>query len=339
MSAYHLSPPFRVSEMMFGHWVPQALYAAAVLGVAEVMGREPKPSDAIAAEVGANPSTLYRLLRALVVLGVCEETEAGFRLGPLGQCLRKDAPDTVRSWVLLMGGDAAHGWSQLVDCVRTGDTVWKSEGTDAFTWFQDHPDVAAIFNQAMQESSKRTARAVADAYDFSWARSMVDVGGGHGTVLVTILEAHPEMRGLILDLAYCREGATRLIQEKNLADRAEFQEGDFFAGIPSGRDIYLLKSVIHDWDDDKSLAILRNCRDAMGTRGRLLVLEPVVPDRLGLSPFDNIVVASDLNMMLNTGGRERTESEFRKLFDEAGLRLEKIHATASAMRILETRRG
>jgi SAM-dependent methyltransferase len=227
-------------------------------------------------------------------------------------------------------------WGRLADCVRTGEHAWKLEGTDAFSWLQENPEVGAIFNQAMFEVSRRTARAVAEAYDFSRARTIVDVGGGYGTVLAAILAANPGAKGVVFDLAHCQVGASSLFREKGLADRARFQEGDFFETVPGGADLYLLKSVIHDWDDEKSVSILRNCRDAMGETGVLLVVEPVVPDRLEGSRFDNILVASDLNMMVNTGGRERSEGEFRTLFAAAGLRLERTFRTPSAMCVLET---
>ncbi len=338
MSPETLPPTFLLTEMMLSLWVPQALHAAAELGVADAMGSSARPSEEIADAVGAHRGSLHRLLRALTVIGVCEETEEGsFRLTRLGESLRADGPDTVRSWALLMGSrEIWRVWGRLADCVRTGEHVWKLEGTDPFTWLQQNPSEGAIFNQAMFEVSRRTARTVAEAYDFSRAGTIVDVGGGYGTVLAAILAANPQAKGVVFDLAHCRDGATSLFREKGLSDRAEFQDGDFFKAVPRGADLYLIKSVLHDWNDEKSAEILRNCRDAMGASGVLLVVEPVVPDRLGGSRFDNILVASDLNMMVNTGGRERREGEFRQLFDAVGLRLQRIVRTASAMCLLET---
>jgi hypothetical protein len=326
---------------MLSLWVPQALHAAAALGVADAMGSGARGSDEIADAVGADRGGLYRLLRALTVIGVCEELEGrSFRLTPLGECLRAGGSDTVRSWALLMGSPEIWGaWGSLADCVRTGDHAWKLEGTDAFSYLQQNKKLGAIFNQAMLEVSSRTARAVVEAYDFSQAGTIVDVGGGYGTVLAQILVRNPRAKGVVFDLAHCAEGASSLFREKGLADRARFQEGDFFDTVPGGADLYLLKSVIHDWDDEKSLRILANCRSAMGGSSVLLVIEPVVPDRLGGSRFDNILVASDLNMMVNTGGRERAECEFRKLFDAAGLRLRRVVRTPSAMCLLETVRA
>jgi SAM-dependent methyltransferase len=336
MSPEALPPAFLLTEMMLSLWVPQALHAAAELGVADAMGEDARSSAEIADAVGAHRGALHRLLRALAVVGICEETADGFRLTPLGECLRAEGPNTVRSWALLMGSrEIWRVWGRLADCVRTGEHVFKLEGTDVFTWLQQNPEEGTIFNQAMFEVSRRTARMVAEAYDFSPAKTIVDVGGGYGTVLAAILAANPESKGVVFDLAHCRDGASSLFREKGLSERAEFQEGDFFAAVPGGADLYLLKSVIHDWDDEKSVLILRNCREAMGSSGVLLVVEPVMPDRLGGSRFDNIVVASDLNMMVNTGGRERAEGEFRKLFDAAGLRLKRIVKTPSAMSLLE----
>jgi O-methyltransferase domain/Dimerisation domain len=337
MSTPTLPPAFLLTEMMLSLWVPQALHAAAELGVADAIGSEARSSVEIAKAVGAHPGALHRLLRALAVAGVCEEMEDGaFRLTSLGECLRTDGPDTVRSWALLMGSrEIWRVWGRLADCVRAGEHVWKLEGTDPFTWLQQNPEEGAIFNQAMFEVSRRSARAVVEAYDFSRARTIVDVGGGYGTVLASILSANPHATGVVLDLAHCRDGASSLFRERGLSDRAEFLEGDFFQSVPRGADLYLLKSVIHDWDDEKSTRILRNCRDAMGESGILLVTEPMMPDRLDGSRFDNILVASDLNMMVNTGGRERTEEEFRKLFAASGLRLNRIVRTPSSMCLLE----
>lgn len=332
-----LPPTFLLTEMMLGLWVPQALHAAAELGVADAMGVYPRTSEAIAKAVGAHEGALHRLLRALTVLEVCKETEEGsFRLTPLGECLRSEGPDSVRSWALLMGGkEVWRVWGRLADCIRTGEHVWKLEGTDAFTWLQENPREGAIFNQAMFEVSTRTARVIVEAYDFSGAKNILDVGGGYGTLLAAILVANPEASGVVLDLPHCRDGALNLFREMGLSERARFQDGDFFQSVPGGADLYLLKSVIHDWDDEKSGVILSKCRDTLGSSGRLLVLEPVVPDRLGGSRFDNILVASDLNMMVNTGGRERTEGEFRKVLEAAGLRLERIVRTPTSMCLLE----
>lgn len=332
-----LPPSFRLSEMSLSLWVPQAIYAAAALGIPDELAAGAKHSDELAGAIGAHPGSTHRLLRALALLELCTETANGsFELTPLGECLRSDSPDSVRSWALLMGGKGVwKAWGRLVDCVRTGEHAWKLEGTDAFDAMQADPEEAEIFNQAMLELTKRTAVNVADAYDFSGLREIVDVGGGYGTLVAEILAAHPRMHGVVFDLPHARDGAERLLEEKQLAGRTEFVAGDFFAAVPAGADAYLLKSVIHDWDDERSLEILRNCRAAMLENARLLLIEPLAPERVGSSPLDGIIVGSDLTMLVNTGGRERTEAEYRELLEAAGLRVARILATPSAMRVIE----
>jgi hypothetical protein len=194
------------------------------------------------------------------------------------------------------------------------------------------PQSAAIFYQAMVEMTRLAAGALIKAYDFSGVHTLIDIGGGYGLLLAAILAAYPEMSGKVFDLPHCQEGATRLLAERGVAGRAEFVVGSFFDSVPSGADAYVLKSVIHDWDDEKSLTIFEKCRAAMSERtrrkggARLLIIEPIVPDRMGSSSHDGVIVGSDLNMLVMAGGRERTEAEFRSLLEAAGLRIALIVA-------------
>jgi SAM-dependent methyltransferase len=334
-----LPPSFRVTEMMLSLWVPQAVHAAAALGLADVLARGARNCEELAWELGVDAGALRRLLRGLVLLELCAETKTGaYELTPNGECLRSDGPDSVRAWALLMGGEVGwRPWGRLLECVRTGKNVWHLDGTDPFTWMREHPDVAETFNEAMRQVSRRTAAAVARGYDFSRASRIVDVGGGYGTLVAAILKEFSGVRATVFDLPHCRDGAERLFEEAGVRDRAEFAAGDFFESVPEGGDVYLIKSVIHDWDDEKSVVILRNCTEAMGGRGTLLLVEPFAPERVGESPFDNVVVASDLNMLVQTGGKERTESEYRALLDSAGLGVTGIRSTPSSMRIVEAK--
>lgn len=335
----NLPPFFQLSRMIMSVWIPQAIHAAAELGVADELVLGPKSGDDLAKALSTDPDATYRLLRGLALLGLVSEAADGtFALTALGEPLRADAPDSVRSWALLMGGQGVWGaWGQLAECVRTGEDAWRRAGTSAFQVMDERSDESAIFNQAMLELTRRAAPAIAVAYDFGRHASVVDVGGGWGTLLAGVLDAHPSTRGIVFDLAHVRDGAERLIEERALGTRAEFVAGDFFASVPQGAEAYLLKSIIHDWDDDRSVAILRNCRDAMAEGGRVLVVEPLAPERnqLGESPSDRILIASDLNMLVNTGGRERTEREFRELFAAAGLRLERIVPVPGTMPLME----
>jgi len=329
--------PFQLSRLVTSYWVPQSIHAAAVLGVADLLADGPKPSDDVARAVGAHPGAVRRLLRALVVLELCTQTDDGaFALTPLGACLRSDTRDSIRSWVLLVGGEAVwRSWGRLLACVRTGDSVPKQDGTGPFDQMAAQPETAAVFNQSMVELTRHLAPAVAASYDFSGLRTIVDVGGGYGALLPPILRAYPDMRGVVFDLPHCREGAQRLFEKTGLQDRCEFVAGSFFADPLPRADAYLVKSVLHDWDDERSVALLRSIRAAMHERARLLVVEPIVPERTGSSPFDAMLAASDLSMLVVTGGRERTEAEFRGLVEAAGLRVARVVPTPAAMSVIE----
>src|SRR5215475_12068528 len=339
-------PRLRLTRLILSLWAPQSIHAAAALGIPDLIAGGPRRSDELAQACGAHPGALYRLMRALVTLELCTQTEDGaFALTPLGDFLRTDSPYSARSWALLMGGRYVwHGWECLVDCVRTGQPAPKLLGEkETFEAMAADPQGAAIFYQAMVEMTRQSAGALIEAYDFSGIHRLVDVGGGYGVLLAAILEAYPEMQGKVFDLQHCQEGATRLFAERGVAGRAEFVAGSFFDSVPSGADAYILKSVIHDWDDEQSLTIFKNCCAAMPERperkdgARLLLIEPTVPERVGSSSHDGVIVGSDLNMLVMTGGRERTEAEFRELLEASGLRIARIvTAPPTAFSVIET---
>ena len=338
-------PRLQLTRLILSLWAPQSIHTAAALGIPDLLANGPRRSEDLAKASGAHPGALHRLMRALVVLELCAQTDDGsFALTPMGDFLRSDSPDTARSWALLMGGRYVwHGWEFLVDCVRTGLPAAKLFGEkETFEALAADPEGAVVFYKAMMEVTRQAVGAIINAHDFSYARSLVDVGGGYGVLLGTILANNPGASGKVFDLPHCREGALRLMAESGVADRAEFVEGNFFESVPAGADAYLLKSVIHDWDDEKSLTIFKNCREAMSqhpagkNKSRLLLIEPTVPERLESSSHDGVIVGSDLNMLVMTGGRERTEAEFRSLLDAAGLRIERIVAAPpSAFSVIE----
>jgi hypothetical protein len=332
-----LPPPFQLSRMITSYWVPQAIYTAATLGIADVLAGGPKSSADVAAAVGAHPGALHRLLRALVVLELCSQTDDGaFELTPLGACLRADTRDSVRAWVLVMGGESVwRSWGRLVDCVRTGNSVPAQDGAGTFDSIAANPEAGAVFNASMVQLTRLLAPAIAAAYDFSGLRTLVDVGGGYGALLPPILKAYPDVRGIVFDLPHCRDGATRVFEKTGVASRCEFVAGNFFEDPLPRADAYLVKSVIHDWDDARSVAILRNVRASMPKDARLLVVEPIVPERAGSSWFDQMLAATDLNMLVVAGGRERTEAEFRALVEAAGLRVSRIVETPASLSVIE----
>jgi hypothetical protein len=332
-----IPPRFQLSRMISSIWVPQAIHAAARLGLADVLADGPLAGVAVAEKAGTHPAATQRLLRALVVLGLLHRHDDGrFELTRLGRCLTREAPDSVRSWALLWGGPMMwEPWGHLADCVRTGEMAPKLlSGVDSpFELMERHPDDAEHFNRSMLELTRGVAAALPACYDFSAARQVCDVGGGFGALLPPLLDAHPKLRGLVYDLPRCAGGSRALMEEEGLADRCTFQAGDFFASVPAGADVYLLKSVIHDWDDERSRAILARCREAMEDGARLLVLEWIVPDRVG--PADVGIVGTDLNMLVMVGGQERTESEYRELIASAGLRVTRVIRTPAAMSLIE----
>jgi hypothetical protein len=335
-----LPPRFQVSRMVSSVWIPQAVHAAAVLGVADVLAAGPMLSADVASKLGVHTGALHRLLRALCVLELCEHHPDGrFGLTALGGCLRTDAPDSVRSWAQLWGGEMMwRPWGHLTDCVRTGVMAPKLlDGVETpFEYMAEHPEEDAMFNRSMQELTRGVAEVLATSYDFSGARTVVDVGGGYGALLAPVLRKYPQLRGRVYDLPRCEEGARQLFAESGLSERCDFVGGDFFRSVPSGSDLYLLKSVIHDWDDAKSRTILGNVRDALGEDSRLLLLEWPVPERVG--PGDAGIIGTDLNMLVMVGGQERTEREYRELLDSAGLRVTRVLPTPAGMAVIEAAR-
>ncbi|HSQ01156.1 MAG TPA: methyltransferase [Candidatus Dormibacteraeota bacterium] len=333
-----LPPSFQLSRMVASLWIPQVLHAVANLGVADAVGADGRASDAVARAIGADPAAVHRLLRAMGALELCTEAEDGrFALTPLGACLRADAPDSVRSWVMLMGGEMVwRCWGRLAECVRTGEPApMLLEGKDAFEWIAAHPTEFAIFDHSMQELTRRAAPAIAAAYDFAGVGSVVDVGGGHGALLCRILQRHPHLRGVVFDQPHCASGAVALFAEGGVADRFRFTAGSFFEAVPADADVYLLKSVVHDWNDARSIDILRVCRAALRADARLVLVEVVVPARPGSSPLDQMIAGTDLNMLVMTGGRERTEAQYRALCAAVGLQVTRILPTATAFSLIE----
>lgn len=323
-------------QMLAGKFVSRALAVAAELGIADLLREGERSTADLAAAAGAHEPSLYRVLRALASIGVFTETgPRRFALTPLAECLRSDVPDSLRAmaqlWSIPMAWDA---WRELSHCVRTGETGMQPLGIEnPFTYLQQHPEQAAVFNDAMTQFSHQTAPAVAEAYDFSRLRKLVDVGGGHGYLLTTVLQQYPELRGVLFDLPQVIEGAHTVIGKSSAFGRCEVAAGNMFQSVPEGADAYMMKHIIHDWNDERCGVILGNCRRAMAPDGRLLVVDMVIP--AGNDPFFGKLL--DLEMMAIPGGKERTEEEFRALFAASGFELVKVHATAAPVSVIEGR--
>ncbi|HEY2474634.1 MAG TPA: methyltransferase [Candidatus Cybelea sp.] len=309
--------------MIDSYRVTAIIYVAARLGIADILTNGPKSSDELALEVGAHEPSLRRLLRALLTVGVCRSThENQFELTEIGRHLADGANQSLKPWVLFEGGMCWRFWGTLLDSVRTGKTAPQLAGFDSvFDMMRESPENVATFNAAMAAFSGAVIPGVLAAYDFSGITRLIDVGGGHGQLLCAILKANPSLRGCVFDQPRCADGAKRRLVEAGVSERSEFVAGNFFEGIPDGADAVILKSVIHDWDDEKSAKILRNCRLALPAEGRLLLVERLMTAKPQVNNEDRSVVLSDLNMMLIPGGVERTEDEYRELLDSSGFKM------------------
>lgn len=324
----------QMSRMLGGYRVTQMLFVAAELGIADALANGPKSVDELATAAKAEPRALFRILRALAALGVFAERNDGtFELTPLARTLQSDVPGSVRPFALSYG--AKWWWASfgsLLDSVRTGKPAFELvHGMGLFDYLDRHPDAASTFNANMTAMTGVEADAVANAYDFSGLHLLADIGGGHGTLSAAILKRQPRARALIFDRPSVIDGAASVLEGLGLRDRCELVPGDFFASIPAGADVYTLKDILHDWDDDRSTAILRNVRDAMGSGARLLVIERVIPP--GNDP--SIGKQVDITMLAMTGGLERSEAEYRQLLAQAGLRLGRVLPTSTPSSVLE----
>lgn len=330
-----LPPGVLLYQMAIGHYVSRALHLAAKLGIADQLAGGPRDAEALAQAVGAHAPSLRRVLRLLASAGVFAEEENGrFALAPLGEMLREDVPGSSRALVMLFAGTRIQeSWADLEWCVQTGEPAFKRRNPDddAFTAIAKDPEQAAVFDKAMATFAPMTAAAVAAAYDFSRFGTVADVGGGNGALLAGILGANPAVRGLLFDQPQVVSRA----DFGAVADRARVVGGSFFDAVPAGADAYVLKHVIHDWNDEQAIAILRNVRAVVPKDGRVLILEGVYPAHVDASLQSRGAAANDVNMLVCTGGRQRSEAEFRALYDASGFRLTRIVPTMAPVCVIE----
>jgi cyclopropane fatty-acyl-phospholipid synthase-like methyltransferase len=331
-------PGEQVMQLATGFMASAALYTAAQLGVADLLKDGAKSTQELAEQCEANEDALYRLMRALASVGVfCETSPRVFELTAVGELLRADRDDSSRDMVLWMA-NMFHfeTYPEMTHAVKTGETVVeKVYGYSCFDYFEKDREVGDVFNTAMTNFSRAQAPVVLEAYDFSWlnGKTLVDVGGGQGHLLTAILKKYPEMRGVIFDLQRVLPGAKQRIAEAGLVGRCEAVAGDFFAAVPAG-DAYIMQHIIHDWNDENALTILRNCHRAGRSDAKVILVESV------LTPGNEPGFAKwlDLEMLLLPGGRERSEEEFARLLEGAGFALTRVVQTKSAARVLEAQR-
>jgi hypothetical protein len=330
------SPNEQLDRLITGYWISQAVYAAAKFGIADLLKDGPKSINELAATTATNPDALYRLLRALASIGIFAEVEPRrFSLTPLAEPLRGDVPGSKRALALMSGDEQFRAWAEIEFSVRTGQTAFdRVFGKPIFDYLGEHPDKARIFDAAMVGIHGRESDAIAGAYDFSGIGVVADIGGGNGSQLAGILRKHPSMRGILFDLPHVIERARGPIESAGLADRCTLVAGSFFDSVPAGADAYLMRHIIHDWDDEKCLTILRRCHLAMSPNAKLLIAESVIPP--GNDPFGGMFL--DLVMLLIPGGKERTADEYRTLLGTAGFDLTRIIPTGTEVSIVEARK-
>jgi hypothetical protein len=327
-------PQAQLIQMATAHWISRLAYLAAQLKLADLLADGPHTAEELAPATGTHAPSLYRIMRTLASLGLfTEDTSKRFSLTALGKALRADAPGSARASVLTLAGPLfTRPLEDLLYSVQTGEPVFnKVYGMPPFDWLADHPDEAGMFSETMVGFHGMEPPAVASAYDFSEFATIVDVGGATGNLLTTILGSHPGPNGILFDMPHVVAKAPALIQERGLVNRIRIEAGSFFEHVPGEADAYLLSHVIHDWSEDQCLSILGNCRRAMKSSARLLIIEMVLPTDDTAHPGKML----DMIMLSLTGGQERTEPEYRALLEKAGFRLTRLVPTESSVSIVE----
>ena len=333
-----LNPAQQVLQVATGYMASSALYVTIALNIPDHLAEGAKTTTDLARATGANADAVYRILRLLASVGLFEEVgPKKFALTPASQILRTGVPGSLRGIAVFLP-DPMHFriYADLMTSAMTGmPAADKTVGMPLFEYFATHPEYSEVFNDAMTSLSAPVAGAAIEAYDFSRFALVVDVAGGHGEVLMSILKACPGVRGVLAELGHVVDGAKPRIASAGLADRCQAIECDFFESVPHGADAYIMKHIIHDWDDERAALILRNIKDAMGDkRGTVVLLETVVPS----GPEPDLSKFIDIEMLALPGGRERTAEEFRALFAGAGFELTNIVPTKSPFSVIEATR-
>lgn len=330
-----LPPQVLMVQMITGKWVSQAIYAVAELGIADLLAEGEQTAEELARTTNASADALYRLLRGLSSAGIFVEGEQRrFRNSPLGETLRRNVPGSIRGFARHVGMDAAwKAWGEILYSVKTGQSAFdRVAGEPAFEYIGTRPAAAEIVNESMTAICESESQAVVKAYDFSSARTIIDVGGGHGLLLARILNANPQAKGILFELPHASEGAKQLFAKHGLTRRVDVIAGDALQSVPSGGDIYIMKHVIHDWDDDRSIQFMKNCAAAMSSGGKLLLVEMVLTPP-NVPHFGKLL---DLEMLImSAGGRERTTDEYQRLYTAAELKMTAIHPTEGSHSVIE----
>jgi len=329
-----VSPTANLVQLLHGKLVAQAICAAAELRIADHLDESPQGVDVLARKVGAHAPSLYRLLRLLATVGIFTELESQrFVHSPLSMVLKTDVPGSVQA-IACMIGAAWHSVAEtrMMHSLRTGETAFRFQhGKGVFEYFQEDVEAGRVFAAAMTGLSQAANHAIGQAYDFSWAGSVVDIGGGHGSFLSSVLLNHPSMQGIVFDAPSVVAGAAAQIDAAGLRERCSLEAGDFFVSVPKNSDVYVLKHILHDWNDQAALSILRSCRAAAAAHSKLLVIE----DLVGVANAPSSAKVTDLEMLVIFGGQERTLAEYSQLLETSGFKLERTIQTRLPLFVLE----
>lgn len=329
-----IPPSVQMLQIVGNFWTSRALCVIAKLGIPDLLQSGPRNAEELAEATGTHAPSIYRLLRALASVGIVRsETDHRFALTPLSELLITDAPGSMR-WFMIseLGQEHYPAWGNLMHSAQTGEIAFDNHfGMDVWQYFSKHPEEAAVFNDSMSVMTAIVNEKITSLYDFSGFGKIVDIGGGHGGLITSILKTNPQAFGVLFDAERVIAGARLKLEAAGLADRCATVAGDFFQSVPAGGDAYIMKWIIHDWDDESAIRILKNCRSQIAPNGRVIVVDSVVPegDEPDFSKF------MDLNMMVMTGGKERTEREFAGLFAAAGLKLLRVIPTDLPVSIIE----
>ncbi|MCC6947675.1 MAG: methyltransferase [Bradyrhizobiaceae bacterium] len=328
------NPSAELMQLANAFRISRAVHVVAELGIGDLLKDGPRKAEELAAETNTHPRALYRVLRTLAAVGVFHEgNDRNFSLTEVGQCLRSDAQNPVYDWAKFVGRPYAwQTWAELLQSVRTGESVFRHvHGCEAFEYRARHPEENLLYDRAQAEISRGVSEAVAKSYDFSAFKQIIDVGGGQGGLLIRVLQVWDRLRGVLFDQPQVVANAGKALAAAGVLDRCEIVGGSFFDSIPAGSDGYMMKAILHNWDDEPSISILRNIRKAMRPDGKLLIVERVV----GGPNEDLEAKLSDLQMMVALGGLERTLEEFTELFDASGFRIERVIPTGTRYSIIE----
>jgi hypothetical protein len=331
MKSNDLAPPAQLMKFIVGRWISKPIYVAAELCIADMLAEGPKSIEQLAQASQAHAPSLYRMMRALASVGIFSEIEhKRFELTPMAEYLKTGA---MRSMALMFNSDwSDKAWIYFLDSIKTGGTAFeKAHGMSVSEWLEKNPQAAEVFNEANAIKAGSSHRAIVDVFDFSGIQTLTDVGGGLGILMAEILIANPLMEGIVADIPSVIQKTEKLIQARGIEDRCQTVECDFFKKIPSGSDAYLMSNILHDWPDERCQIILANCHRAMKKESRLLIVEMVIPP--GNEP--SVAKLLDLEMLVITGGRERTEEEFNNLFVSSGFKLSRIIPTKENVCIIE----